>query len=232
MNNINEINIICLDFDSTIIKHEGIDEIARQKGCYQEISRITRKAMEQGLSFRESLEMRLNILKPSIDDIRIYYQRNLLEDFSEGIFKLINRFKKDNKNIYVISGGFQQLIHPYTDILNIPRENVFCNELIFDRDGRYSSFDTTRLTSVSGGKIEVIKQIKKQITNKNIMMIGDGSTDLETYPYVNLFIGYGGNIERLSIKEKIKEINNGLYYTSFPLLLNHLDLYGSIKSIR
>lgn len=224
MNNINEINIICLDFDSTIIKYEGIDELARQKGCYQEVSRITIEAMEQGLSFRESLEKRLNILKPTIDDIRIYYQRNLLDDFSEGIFNLINRFKNNNKSIYVISGGFEQLIHPYTDILNIPRENVFCNELIFDKDGKYSSFDTTRLTSVSGGKIEVIKQIKKQITNKNIMMIGDGLTDLETYPYVNIFIGYGGNIERLYIKETVKKIKNGFYYTSFPLLSKHLEM--------
>ena len=55
-----EIQVICLDFDSTIINHEGIDELARQKECYSEVAEITRQAMEEGLSYKESLEKRLN----------------------------------------------------------------------------------------------------------------------------------------------------------------------------
>ena len=35
------------------------------------------------------------------------------------------------------------------------------------------------------------------------MMIGDGKTDLETQPFVHTFIGYGGNVERNTIKEKV-----------------------------
>ena len=56
------------------------------------------------------------------------------------------------------------------------------------------------------------------------MMIGDGSTDLETQPYLNLFIGYGGNIERISIKEKIKKLDNSYYYIDFIKLIHELNL--------
>lgn len=219
-----EIQVICLDFDSTIINHEGIDELARQKECYSEVSEITRQAMEEGLSYKESLEKRLNILKPSMDDIKRYHNKEKIEHFSKGLLNLIEKSKLLNKEIYIISGGFEQLIFQYTDYLNIPRDNIFCNSLIFDDNGNYQNFDTSRLTCESSGKIKVIELIKLKTNNKNIMMIGDGSTDLETQPYVNLFIGYGGNIERVSIKEKIKKLDNSYYYTDFNKLIDELNL--------
>ena len=61
-----EIQVICLDFDSTIINHEGIDELARQKGCFSEVAKITRQAMEEGLSFKESLEKKAKSFKTII----------------------------------------------------------------------------------------------------------------------------------------------------------------------
>ena len=54
------------------------------------------------------------------------------------------------------------------------------------------------------------------------MMIGDGKTDLETQPFVHTFIGYGGNIERNAIKEKVKTLKNSYYYTDFNKLINEL----------
>lgn len=218
-----EIQIVCLDFDSTVINHEGIDELARQKGCYSQVSEITRQAMEEGLSFKLSLEKRLNILKPSLNDIKIYHNKILVDQYSIGLIKLIEKIKIDRKDIYIISGGFEQFILPYTDFLNIPRENVFCNNLIFDNKGNYQNFDSTRLTCESFGKVKVIESIKLKSNCKNIMMIGDGTTDLETQPHVHTFIGYGGNIERISIKNKIENLNNSFYYKDFNVLINTLN---------
>ena len=57
-------DIVCFDFDSTMIKYEGIDQLAKFKNQYNLVSTITKQAMGEGLSFRESLEKRLNIIKP------------------------------------------------------------------------------------------------------------------------------------------------------------------------
>ena len=80
--------------------------------------------------------------------------------------------------------------------------------MIFDINGRYKDFDKSRPTSQSFGKVEVIKKLSKNY--KNIIMIGDGKTDLETKDYVSCFIGYGGNKVRQIVKN-----NADYYYTDF-----------------
>ena len=37
--------------------------------------------------------------------------------------------------MYLVSGGFRRLIEPVAEFLNIPRENVFANRILFDRKG-------------------------------------------------------------------------------------------------
>ena len=61
------------------------------------------------------------------------------------------------------------------------------------------------------------------------VMIGDGSTDLETLPVVDCFIGYGGVIERPIVKEKASafissfEDLHSLYSTSYPVCNKHVN---------
>ena len=52
---------------------------------------------------------------------------------------------------------------------------------IFEK-GEYDGFDENELTSESFGKGKVIEFLKKKHNYKNVIMIGDGATDLETCP--------------------------------------------------
>lgn len=93
------------------------------------------------------------------------------------------------KRVYLISGGFDCLIHPIAALLEIPKENVFANRLKFYYDGSYAGFDEEQPTSRSGGKSAVIKRLREEFGHSKIVMIGDGVTDLETYPPADAFIG-------------------------------------------
>lgn len=92
--------------------------------------------------------------------------------------------------------------------MNIPRSNVYANELLFDSMGNYNGFDLTEPTSDNGdkavGKAGVCAQLKLRYKNqnnldifrngyKNLIMIGDGATDAEACPPADAFIGFGGN---------------------------------------
>ena len=117
--------------------------------------------------------------------------------------------KTENKKIYLISGGFHSLIDPIAQELDIPLNNLFANKLLFDFNGNYGGFDVNQPTSRSGGKGEAITQIRNFNSSQlqsnsqlNIVMIGDGATDLESAPPANYFIGYGGNIVRDSVRER------------------------------
>ena len=70
---------------------------------------------------------------------------------------LIHTLHSLNKTPYLISGGFECLIHPVAEKLGVPFQNVFANKLKFYYDGRYAGFDTEQPTSRSGGKGKVIQ---------------------------------------------------------------------------
>ncbi|KAG5677896.1 hypothetical protein PVAND_007613 [Polypedilum vanderplanki] len=201
-------DIVCFDVDSTVIKEEGIDELAEFCGKGEEVSNLTKEAMGGAMTFQEALRRRLDIIKPTQSQIRQF----LLEKpstLSPRIKEFIEYLKSHGKKIYLISGGFHSLIDPVCQELEIPLTNLFANKLLFDFNGNYAGFDINQPTSRSGGKGDAIAQIRmanssQLIENdrKTIVMIGDGATDLESSPPADYFIGYGGNVIREPVRER------------------------------
>lgn len=196
---------VCFDVDSTLCCDEIIDELAKYLDCYEEIVSFTEKAMNGRISFRKSLKLRLGILKPT---------RKQLEDFiknreprmTPGSIELVAALHRRGVHVYLVSGAFRSLILPVAKLLNIPETNVFANELLFDKNGRYCGFDTMKPTSDSGrinfGKAAVCSRLKNEKTYQNLVMVGDGITDLEASPATDLFIGFGGNRCREVVKRE------------------------------
>lgn len=54
---------------------------------------------------------------------------------SLGIRTLIRILQSRGTKVYLVSGGFRQLIEPFAEHLGIPREDVYANRLIFADDG-------------------------------------------------------------------------------------------------
>lgn len=68
--------VVCFDVDSTVIREEGIDELAKFCGKGQEVARLTKEAMKGSMTFQEALRLRLNIIKPSQKQIRDFLKAN------------------------------------------------------------------------------------------------------------------------------------------------------------
>ena len=127
--------------------------------------------------------------------------------------------------MFLVSGGFRELIEPVAKELNISSEDIFANQLRFDKtSGEYAGFDESQPTSESGGKPRVIAMVKEKYSIDEVTMIGDGNsappppknsimhnkvthhhpigaTDLEARPPASYFIGFGGNVAREKVKE-------------------------------
>ncbi|XP_018333970.1 phosphoserine phosphatase [Agrilus planipennis] len=207
---------VCFDVDSTVIQEEGIDELAGFLGKGNEIARLTREAMSGDMTFRQSLNIRLNILQPTLVQIRDFV-RTKPPTLTPGIKKLVDVLHSRNVPVFLVSGGFKCFISPIASKLNIPIENVFCNRLKFYYTGEYAGFDENAFTSESGGKGLVVNYLKQTFGFKKLVMIGDGMTDLEASPPADAFIGYGGNIIREKVKAKSK-----WYVTDFNELIGLL----------
>lgn len=209
---------VCFDVDSTVIRDEGLDQLAAYCGKAEQVKKITEEAMKGGVEFRDALRARLNLIRPSLDTVRSFIRENPPK-LSKNVDLLIRQLHKRNVDIYLVSGGFRSLIAPVAKSLQIPLENIFANRLKFFYDGSYAGFDESQPTSRSGGKAEVVRILKEKNGCSSVVMIGDGATDMEACPPAEAFIGYGGNTVRESVKSEAT-----WYIEDFSSLLNELNL--------
>ncbi|KMZ56516.1 Phosphoserine phosphatase [Zostera marina] len=184
---------VCFDVDSTVCLDEGIDEFADFCGAGQAVAEWTARAMNGSVTFQDALAARLSLFNPSMSQLQDFLQKNPPR-ISPGIKELIDTLKANNTNVYLISGGFRQMINPVASIIGVLPENIFANQLLFGSSGEFLGFDTKEPTSRSGGKATAVRNIRKDHGYKTLVMIGDGATDLEARMPggADLFICYGG----------------------------------------
>ena len=192
---------VAFDVDSTVCEDEGIDELGAYCGKAAEVAAITRKAMEGGMPFGDALRMRLEAMAISRQQLEAYVQGHPPK-FSPGIKELVSQLRANGKEVYLVSGGFRQMIAPVAAELGIPQENVHANTITFDDSGALTGFDTREFPSKAGGKAEAIKHVKRTRGHKAMVMIGDGATDVEARVEggADIVIGYGGAQRRANVE--------------------------------
>jgi D-3-phosphoglycerate dehydrogenase len=170
-------SIYFFDFDSTLINAETLDLIASNKNLkdfeIEKIKEITNQAMNGEISFNKALNERLKILKINQNDV-FEIKNQIHAKINKSILDNISFFTQNT--CYIISGGFREIIQPIADILKIPFEKVFANNLIFDQQFEHFILDNENPLAHNKGKSHVINQLDFK---ENQIMIGDGYTDLE-----------------------------------------------------
>ncbi|KAA8542547.1 hypothetical protein F0562_023699 [Nyssa sinensis] len=212
-------NAVCFDVDSTVCLDEGIDELAEFCGAGKAVAEWTARAMSGSVPFEEALAARLSLFNPSLSQVHDFLEKKPPR-ISPGIDELVKKLKANNTNIYLISGGFRQMINPVASTLGIPPENIFANQLLFSNSGEFLGFDTNEPTSRSGGKATAVQQIRKAHGYKALVMIGDGATDLEARKPggADLFICYAG----VQLREAVAVKADWLVF-NFKDLINSLE---------
>ncbi|PNW83855.1 hypothetical protein CHLRE_04g217955v5 [Chlamydomonas reinhardtii] len=191
---------VCFDVDSTFCEDESIDELAAYLGVGEQVAALTAKAMGGTVEFKEALRTRLGVMHPSrqaVDKFLADHPHRV----TKGIPELVALLKARGQEVFLVSGGFRQIIHPLAESLGIPLSHVFANSILFDHDGRYAGFDESEFTCRSGGKPAAIRHIKEKYGYEEVVMVGDGATDAEARSEgaASLFIGYGGVVVRPTV---------------------------------
>ncbi|MGM0946250.1 MAG: phosphoglycerate dehydrogenase [Bacteroidota bacterium] len=201
-----------IDFDSTFTQVEALDILGEislngdsavdQK--LQAIKDITDQGMDGSLTFRESLEQRLDILQASKSQIS-----DLIKALKKRVSKSFERnreFLVDNaEDIFIISNGFKDFIIPIVADYGIKEENVFANEFVYDSEGKIVDFNRENPLSKNNGKAETLKNLKLE---GDIYVIGDGYTDYEIKAsgFANKFYAFTENVHRPKVTSKADHI--------------------------
>ena len=186
-------DIVCFDCDSTLSKIEGIDELGRQSGLYDELVALTNAAMNGELALEDVYGKRLALIKP--DKAKMDWLADLyIAEMVDGVEEVFSTLLAQGKQVHIISGGIRQAILPLAEKLGLSNHHVHAVDVLFNADGSYKDFDQQSPLAKTGGKAVVCKQI--QTTGTSMVMIGDGKTDLEAKHAGAKVIGFGGVMQR------------------------------------
>jgi len=187
------------DCDSTLSTIEGIDELARVRGedVFQEVVDLTNAAMNGEIPLDEVFPRRMEIIQPDRATCEAV-ARLYCETVTPGTPELIARLKAEGWTVVIVSGGFAPLIEPLARQLGI--EHVEAVPLYLDENGRYAGYGRDYPTTRGGGKNEIVREWKAALLPEKTILTGDGASDLETKPDVDLFVGFGGVVARPKVK--------------------------------
>lgn len=166
--------LFIFDMDSTLIQIECIDEIAREAGVAEQVSRITAEAMAGGWEFRESLQARLALLR----GIKVDWEglkRKI--PFTKGIFRLAGVLREQNVRTVVVSGGFMPVAEYVREKLEFDR--CYANQLQVDEEGRLTGALLGDECLDANRKRELMLECAREwnIEEGHIVAVGDGAND-------------------------------------------------------
>ena len=201
------LKLIIFDCDSTLSAIEGIDELARTRGpeVHARVKAMTRDAMDGKIPVEEIFARRLALIRPSRANVAAVGQL-YVEQVEPTARATIAQLKAAGWTPLILSGGFRQAIEPLARHLGIKR--IEAVELRFDAKGEFAGFDEKFPTTRSGGKPVCITALKQELKPARTVMVGDGVSDLETKPVVDLFIGFGRYTPRAKVKAAAVFINS------------------------
>ena len=201
---------LIIDFDSTFITKESLDELAHlvllnhKDGVerLKSIKALTLSGMEGKIPFDLSLEKRIALINTNKNDIK-QISSELSKEVSPSIKKNKLFIKKNSSNILIFSGGFKEIIIPIVSEYGINEKQIFANQFIYDSNDNVIGIDKNNNMSKKSGKVLMIKALK---LSGKIDVIGDGFTDYEIKKsaLASNFYAFIENINR----EKISQLSD------------------------
>lgn len=204
----NQQNFYFIDFDSTFIKLEILEEIAKislrnnpnKKKILQEVVSICNAGMDGLITFDESLSRRLSLLKMKRKDLPQVI-KILKENITPSIIKNKEFFEKNGEQIYIISGAFKECILPITSPFGIPESHILANSFIIDKNDNIVGTDPNNPLSYSQGKVKIVQSLNLK---GKIIVLGDGYTDYEVKKeeVADVFVAFTENVRRENVISK------------------------------
>jgi len=184
---LDNIGLVVMDMDSTLISIECIDEIADMQGLKPQVAAITESAMRGEIEFGESLRRRVALLE-GLDESalqRVYDERLQL---NPGAQTLLAALQKRGIKTLLVSGGFTF----FTERLKrrVGLDYAHANELeIFD--GKLTGRVLGDVLDAQG-KADWLNRIRTELglSSEQVVAIGDGANDLKMMAAAGIGIAY------------------------------------------
>lgn len=166
--------LVVMDMDSTLIRIEVIDELARAHGVYEEVAAITRRAMQGELDYDQSLRERVALLEGLDAKVLNALAANL--PLTEGAETLLRVLKRLGYRTAVISGGFSVAAEALQKRLGI--DFAWSNTLEI-AEGKLTGRVVGPIVNAQR-KADILQELsgREGVPLDQVIAIGDGANDL------------------------------------------------------
>ncbi|RKH09154.1 phosphoserine phosphatase SerB [Corallococcus sp. CA053C] len=166
--------MVVMDMDSTLIRIEVIDELARAHGVHAKVAAITERAMHGEMDYDESLRQRVALLAGL--DVQVVRELAANLPLTEGAETLLRVLRRLGYRTAVISGGFSVAAEALQARLGI--DFAYSNTLEA-ADGKLTGRTVGTIVNARR-KAELLETLAKQegILLEQVIAVGDGANDL------------------------------------------------------
>lgn len=184
---LDDIGLVVMDMDSTLINIECIDEIADMQGLKPQVAAITESAMRGEIEFAESLRRRVALLA-GLDESalhRVYEERLQL---NPGALTLLGALKARGINTLLVSGGFTF----FTERLKLRVGLDFAHANVLEIiDGKLTGRVLGDVLDAQG-KADWLNRTREELGlhPKQVVAVGDGANDLKMMAAAGIGIAY------------------------------------------
>ncbi len=178
--------LVVFDVDSTLIEDEVIELLAEVAGKRAEVAAVTERAMAGELDFAESLIERVKTLEGLPESVFADVQARIT--ITKGAKQLIDAVHAAGGKVGAVSGGFNQLLTPLAQVLNLD----------FARANQLEVSEGFLTGKVIGAIID--RQAKAdallewaaatETPIENTVAVGDGANDLSMMAAAGLGVGF------------------------------------------
>lgn len=208
----NDIKVVAFDMDSTVVAIETLDELAKSVPTIADkFESLTNAAMNGQMSFSESINLRLGLLKnlpaTKIND----FLKNPLP-LTLGSKKAIQQIQKKGIFTVLISGGFTAFAKSLQEELGFNK--IYCNNFEINNKKLTGKYLPPLIDAE--GKKQALENycLENNINLYNALVIGDGANDYQMMASAGFALAFRG-------KEYLKnKIQLQLNYAPMSALLD------------
>jgi phosphoserine phosphatase len=182
-----DVRLVAMDMDSTLIEIECVDEIADMQGIKPEVALITAQAMSGEIEFAESLRRRVALLAglPVAALERVYDDRLRL---SPGAARMLAGFAAVGARTALLSGGFTFFTDRLKSRLNLDYTTSNTLEIV---DGKLTGRVKGAVVDAEA-KAAALRHLKREIAGDSglVVAIGDGANDLPMFAAADVSVAF------------------------------------------